>query len=106
MSDPRAIRHPLSWLQHSQLVADGAVEYWSMPNPPPVERQGDDIKHVVSAGERMADLSQRYYRDPRLDWLIAHANGLMDFVVDMIPGRELIIPAPRYVFTTYLRRRR
>lgn len=53
--------------------------------------------HVVQTGESLAALSARIYGDPKLEALIAAANGLdAEGGVAPVPGMRLEIPAPTY----------
>lgn len=53
--------------------------------------------HVVQPGESLASLSTRVYGDPKLEVLLAAANGLdAEGGVAPVPGMRLEIPAPTY----------
>ena len=100
---PARIAHR-SWLTFAKLNLVEGVEIWSPPELPEIVAQPDDITHVVEGRDRLDALALRYYQDHRLDWLIAMANNILDFTVDMVPGTDLIIPSPRYILGDYMNR--
>ncbi len=100
---PARIAHR-SWLNFARLNLVDNVEIWSPPELPEITPQPDDIIHVVETRDRLDTLAVKYYQDHRLDWLIALANGIMDFTVDIVPGAELVIPSPRYILSDYMNR--
>lgn len=53
--------------------------------------------HVVQPGETLASLAGRFYGDPKLEGLLAAANGLdAEGGVSPAPGMRLEVPAPSY----------
>jgi len=53
----------------------------------------DYIQHVVIKGETLQSISQKYYNDPKKDFLVAYFNDL-DMKTKLIPGTSLKIPIP------------
>lgn len=53
--------------------------------------------HVVQPGETLASLATRFYGDPKLEGLLAAANGLdAEGGVSPVPGMRLEVPSPSY----------
>lgn len=93
-----------SWLNFATAYVDRGVVFWTPPSVRRVEVQPDDIAHVVSAGERLDLISERYYQTADLDWLIALENDLPDMTTGLYPTQVLRVPSPRYVKTVWLRK--
>jgi len=51
----------------------------------------DYIQHVVIKGETLQSISQKYYNDPKKDFLVAYFNDL-DMKTKLVPGTSLKIP--------------
>ena len=63
---------------------------------------GDVIHTVTAADETRPDLiAWRYYRNPRLWWIIAHANKLLHPWNEIVAGTKLVIP-PKELVQKYL----
>lgn len=99
-----AWRHPHSWLAFATLYEDRGVEFFAPPEIPEIVPQHDDVEYVVQARDRLDVLARRWYGTTRLDWLLAVANGVDDFTIDLTVGQTLRIPSPRYVFGSFLGR--
>jgi len=84
-----------SRLRHATLVQYGDLEFWDRPRIPDIETSSGDIIHVVSMGERIDSIANRYYGDQGLWWVIAHANNLNLLPCDLIVGDRIVIPDPR-----------
>lgn len=51
------------------------------------------IKYIWQSNDRLYRLAQNYYNDPKLWWVIAHANQ-KPTDAHFTPGDEIIIPEP------------
>jgi len=89
------IKKNQSRLRHADWVSADDIEFWDRPHIPDIEKSTDDIIHVVSDGERIDAISTKYYRDPALWWVIAHANDLRILPISLIPGMKITIPDVR-----------
>lgn len=79
-------------------VVDGErLVYLAMREPPVIRETEDDIEYVCRRGDRLDLLADRYYQDVNLWWIIAQVNGLDLPLVQLNPGRTLVIPNPKYV---------
>jgi hypothetical protein len=60
---------------------------------PKISATNDDIYIISGQGDRLDLLAQKYYKDPRMWWIIATANNLNDASLAVEPGRQLRIPS-------------
>lgn len=86
-----------SRLNFSDLLVIDGIEFWDIMDLPRYRPRSDDIQHSVTDGDRIDLLSQFYYQDPSLGWLILWANDLEIAPLDLKVGMTLIIPSPQYV---------
>lgn len=86
-----------SRLRFGEVVQFDGVEFWDVLDLPEIPEQRDDLVHRVVGPDRMDLLAYRYYRDARLWWVVALANGIEEVPTQLNVGDELRIPAPRYV---------
>jgi hypothetical protein len=86
-----------SRLRFSRLVTVDGYEFWNFFEYPTIEAQQDDIRHQVQGTDRMDLLAYRYYKSPRLWWVIAVANGMDILPTELVEGAIITIPSPRYV---------
>lgn len=91
------IEKATSRLALADLAIVEGIEFWTRPNIPDIPSSPGDQIHEVASGDRIDRLAKKYYKRPRLWWVIAHANNLKDLPVDLIPGMQLRIPDPFYV---------
>jgi hypothetical protein len=86
-----------SRLRFGELIVVDDVEFWDVLDLPTIVAQPDDLQYQVLRSDRIDLLSQRFYQDPRLWWVIAAANDMEILPTDLNEGDQLIIPSPRYV---------
>jgi hypothetical protein len=77
------------------LVAKGGIEYFDIWEPINFPESDDDIIHKVIETEvgRLDLIANRYYNNPNLWWVIAHANKVEDIFEEIILGVRLRIPS-------------
>lgn len=68
-------------------------DYWELFIPPEIPSSDSDTVHVVGAGERIDNISYKYYGTPLLWWVIAERNNIDLPLADLRQGLELTIPA-------------
>ena len=86
-----------SRLRFGELVTLDGVEFWDILDIPEIPAQRDDLVHRVEGPDRIDLISDRYYQDARLWWVIAVANGMEELPTELNVGDEIRIPSPRYV---------
>jgi len=86
-----------SRLQFADLLIVDDVEFWDTLALPDVTTRDDDIQHIVTQGDRIDLLANRYYQDPGFWWVIAWANGLDILPTDMKENMQLRIPSQNFV---------
>ena len=86
-----------SRLRFGELVAVDGVQFWDVLDLPEIPEQPDDVLYTITGSDRIDLLAYRLYRDPRLWWVIAVANGLEDIPTEFNEGTVIRIPSPRYV---------
>jgi len=69
---------------------------------PELVPQSDDVTHAFERGDTLATLATAYYQDPKLQYVIARANGITLWPFGLAPGRSLRIPSARYVLQVWL----
>jgi nucleoid-associated protein YgaU len=95
-----------SRLLFSDLVVVDDVEFWDVLVLPDATPKQDDIQHIVSSGDRIDLIAQRYYQDPGLWWVIAWANGLDILPTDLKENAQIRIPSAAFVSNELRRARR
>lgn len=53
-----------------------------------------DVIHNLKLGERIDNLAFKYYKDPKLAWIIMSANPEFDNEFEIVPGTPVRIPWP------------
>jgi len=86
-----------SRLRFGELVTLDGVEFWDILDIPEIPAQRDDLVHRVEGPDRIDLISDWYYQDARLWWVIAVANGMEELPTELNVGDEIRIPSPRYV---------
>ncbi|MFK0293008.1 hypothetical protein ACIQU6_21380 [Streptomyces sp. NPDC090442] len=79
------------------VMSEGTeVRYAKRRLLPPLEQDADElVPHVVSGGERLDQLGQRYFGDPGQWWRIADANPVLEpRELTEEPGVEIAVPLP------------
>lgn len=91
-----------SRLQFADLLTADGIEFWDTLDMPTIVAQTDDLVHTVQSKQRIDQIAALYYGDPVLWWVIAVANDLEILPTALDDGRDLKIPAPRYVLQELL----
>ena len=78
----------------SSKTDEGTV-YINNPIYPEIPLSEDDIYVVTTAGDRYDTLSQQFYGDPSLWWIIASANTSTRSALNVEKGVQLRIPASK-----------
>jgi hypothetical protein len=91
----RVPRH--SHLRFGTLLSVDGIEFWDVLDLPTIPQQPDDLTYQVLGTDRMDLLANRFYRDPRLWWVIAVANDIELIPTAFNAGDSIRIPSPRYV---------
>lgn len=91
-----------SWLIRDLLRQKDKIQFWGYFEPTigPDELllpREDDIEHTVTDYDRIDNMSQQFYGDPQLWWVIALVNDLRLCPNEMKNGRVLRIPSPTFV---------
>jgi|WetSurMetagenome_2_1015567.scaffolds.fasta_scaffold53084_2 hypothetical protein len=86
-----------SRLRFGELVSVDGVEFWDVLDLPEIPEQPDDQLYTVLGTDRIDLLAYRLYKDARLWWVIAVANGMEDIPTDFNEGEVIRLPSPRYV---------
>lgn len=86
-----------SLLRFGTLVTLEGVEFWDVLDLQEIAPQPDDIQYTVLGSDRLDLLANRFYRSPRLKWVIMLANGMELEPSDVHEGDVIRIPSPRYV---------
>lgn len=82
---------------------DATVLFWGLEDIPEVEEQTGDTVYEVKDGDRLDQLSFRFYGTSALDWVIAVANNLDQPDIQLVPGLTIRIPDSQFVRTTFVR---
>jgi len=93
-----------SRLLFADFLTDEGVEFWDTLVLPDVRTRPDDIQYVVSNGDRVDLIANRFYQDPGLWWVVAWANNLEIIPTDLKEGDQLRIPSIDFVENELLRR--
>jgi hypothetical protein len=96
----KEVLDPFSRFRGSKTLLYEGVEFFETYERHQFKDRPDDIFHEVGAGEdgRLDLISYLHYRNPRLWWVIAEANGIFNALREVTPGRVLRVPAPAWVF--------
>ena len=89
-----------SRLRFSDFVKVDGVEFFDVGDIPDIPVQPDDLVHVVSEGERIDLIANKYYNDSVLWWVVAVANDIELPPFGVNPGQRLRIPSPTFVSQT------
>jgi nucleoid-associated protein YgaU len=74
-------------------VQDSAGRPVTVKRARPFAQRSGDFRYQVKQGDRLDLLANRFYRDPRMWWLISDANPDLLYPDDLLePGTYLIIP--------------
>ena len=69
---------------------------------PKFPRKSTDLYIFSREGDRLDNLSNEFYEDPRYWWVIAEANGLAHGTLNIPAGQQIRIPMPIEELTTEL----
>jgi len=86
-----------SKLNFAMLLSTSGALYWGMPDFSTIDPADDDILHEVVGGDRIDNISYRYYGRPDRGWIIALANGIEVYPNQINVGAMLRIPSPQRV---------
>ena len=81
------------------LLNPKTVSWFGTFQPPDLQNRDGDIEYTLQDGDRLDRISQQYYGNVSMWWVIAARNDLDLPDVQIIPGRKIIIPDPTYVIT-------
>jgi len=62
----------------------------------PIPKRDDDIYILTQETDRLDLLANQFYEDPRLWWIIAHANNMITGDIGVTPGVQLRIPRDKF----------
>ena len=91
----------MSRLQFANLVSVNDRTFWDLPIIPPLIPQDDDISYQWDELDVPEVISNRFYQDPSMFWIIALRNNLSEWPSTLKTGDLLVIPSPRYIFEDY-----
>lgn len=82
-------------------VSPGRLEWWERRLFP--QSASDDI-YVVQAvfAGRLDLIANTFFEDPRLWWIIAQYNNILDPLTEVVVGTELFIPKKSRLYTDFL----
>ena len=60
---------------------------------PTIPKRDDDIYIITQETDRLDLLANQFYNDPKLWWVISHANSLNSADIGVEPGIQLRIPS-------------
>lgn len=89
-------------LRYMPLLKAADVVFFDILSLPEIVPQTNDSLYTIVTGDRIDNLAYKYYNDPRLWWIIAKANNLIDIPVQFGIGDEILIPDPNYILNNYL----
>jgi hypothetical protein len=91
----------LSRLQFANLVMVDGRQFWDLPTIPELQAQDDDIQYQWDELDVPELVSNQFYNDTSLFWIIAKRNGLSDWPGTIQTGDVLVIPSARYIFEDF-----
>ena len=77
----------------SEYIQIDDIEFFDIVDLPAYTSSQDDIKHVVSDGDRMDLLAFKYYQDSALHWALTWANDMDLASSELYSGQVLAIPS-------------
>lgn len=88
----------------STEVSKDTLEWWERRK---FGRSPSDMRYVVENKYegRIDLLAYAFYDDPKLWWIIAQYNNILDPITEIVPGTVLIIPTKDRVMTEFLTRK-
>ena len=76
----------------NQRVSNSGRRYRVNPIYPSIPLSENDTYVITVGGDRYDTLSQEFYNDPTLWWIIATANSADRDTINITPGTQLRIP--------------
>ncbi|MBN8471783.1 MULTISPECIES: hypothetical protein [Corallococcus] len=91
-------------------MIDKTSRYAKTPTDTATDASGEDVTllslreipatggvffHAPGEGERLDNLAQQYFRDPKKFWRICDASSVLDPFDVLVPGRPVLIPPNR-----------
>lgn len=95
-----------SRLRFGTLLNVDGFEFWEVLDLPSIPEQPDDLTHRIGQNDRIDLLAAQFYKDARLWWVIAVANGMEILPTDFDLGQVIRIPSPRFVRQVLFKRAR
>lgn len=68
------------------------IPYYQTALPEIVVGESVPFYYTTRLGERLDNISQKFYKTPNKWWIIAKANNLTNGAVAVTPGTKLFIP--------------
>ena len=85
----------MSRLTKNSIIIDGITRESLLVDDFTIPPTPSDTYCIITAGDRLDILSQKYYGDPTLWWIIAHANNLKD-TINITEDLIIRIPGNRF----------
>lgn len=82
-----------SFVRNCDLVRLPGSTVWMDYTPPRIGASVEDREVVLEFKEWPDEIARHYLGDAKLWWIIAAANQILDPMVELYPGRRLIIPS-------------
>lgn len=82
-------------------VTNFSLEWWERSY---FQSDDSDLTYVVenAVAGRLDLIANAFYDEPRLWWIIAQYNNILDISEEVIPGRILQIPSKERVMTSFI----
>lgn len=100
MADRTSIEISRSFLLNEDYreLEDGTIT-WGRFEPPAIDARPVELDqgYVLKKRQTPRQISDQFYDDPSLWWIIAYVNELTIPAVEIRPGTEIIIPDPQWV---------
>lgn len=77
------------------LTSETDKRYRSNPIYPSIPPSQDDFYILSTVGDRYDTLALKFYRDPKLWWIIASANNMTNASLVVEPGKQIRIPGSK-----------
>ena len=88
-----------SRLRFSQVLTTDGVEYWDQVAYPEIPLQPGDHYYTLTDADTLDTIAAETYGDPSLQWVLAVANGIDLWPMEVHSGDQIRIPDKAYVNT-------